>query len=139
MCKIADIVVLIMLSLCSISDWKKKTIPVLLLAVMSVVVVGLVFISHDVSLRMRLGGTLMGIVFLLISKFTREALGYGDSWLILILSVYLGFLQAISILFVASLAAGVVSLFCLWKHHWSRKATLPFVPFLTIAYLEVFL
>lgn len=51
------------------------------------------------------------MVFLLISKCTRESIGYGDSWLILLLGIQLGYLKAISVLFAASLLAGVASLF----------------------------
>lgn len=135
MCKIADWVILLLLGICSVSDAKKKTMPAVLLIVFSVTVVAFAWFDNAVSVRFRVGGILMGILFLLISKYTKEAVGYGDSWLILLLGIYLGYLQAFEVLFGASLLAGVVSVFFLWKRSWKKKATLPFVPFLTISYL----
>ena len=135
MCKIADGIILLLLGICSVSDARKKTMPAVLLIVFSVLVVVIAWFNHAVSTRLRAGGLLMGILFLLISKCTKEAVGYGDSWLILLLGIHLGYLQAFVVLFGASLLAGVVSVFFLWRCGWKKKATLPFVPFLTISYL----
>lgn len=135
MCKITDWIVCLMLGVCSISDWKKKEIPVIWLVIMSIAIGCFAVLSEAVSIRLRIGGILLGVLFLLISKCTKEAIGYADSWLVLLLGIYVGSLQAISILFAASMLAGIGSIFCLWKHHWKRSATLPFVPFLTISYL----
>lgn len=137
MCKIADVIVLALLAICGVSDWKKKTIPILYLLILSVTVVISSFLCTDVSIEHRIGGVLLGIFFLIVSKCTREAIGYGDSWLILFLGLQLGYLQAIGVLFVASMFAAVASLFFLWRCRWRRNSTLPFVPFLTIAYLAV--
>ena len=84
-----------------------------------------------------MGGIGIGILFFIVSKVTKEAIGYGDSWLILLLGLYLGASKVLQLLFAASLGAAVVSLFYLWKYHWKRNATLPFVPFLVLAYLGV--
>lgn len=139
MCKIADWIVFLLLSMCSISDFRKKTIPLVFLVILNVVVVCLVFVCNDVEMKYRLGGVFMGLLFLLISRFTREAIGYGDSWLILLLGIHMGYLGAISVLFLASLLAGFASLLLLWRCNWKRKATIPFVPFLTISYLGAIL
>lgn len=139
MCKIADWLVFLLLGLCGISDWKKKTIPILLLIVLSVVVVVFALLCNAVSIRLRMGGVVVGTLFLLISKCTKEAIGYGDSWLILLLGIHMGSLRATGVLFVAAVLSGIVSLFFLWKYHWKRTATLPFVPFLSISYLGAIL
>lgn len=135
MCKIADCIVCIMLIICSISDWKKKEISVIWLVVMSIVITCLAVLCDVVSIRLRMGGILLGLLFLLISKCTKQAIGYADSWLVLLLGIYMGSIQAINLLFCASLLAGGCSVFYLWKHHWKRNSTLPFVPFITISYL----
>ena len=135
MCKIADWMILLLLGACSVSDARKKTMPIVLLFVFSMAVAVFAVFDDSVSVRLRVGGVIMGILFLLISKCSKEAIGYGDSWLILLLGIYLGYLRAIGILFIASLIAGVVSVFYLWKRGWKKKATLPFVPFISISYL----
>lgn len=139
MCKIADWVVFALLTACSVSDWRKKTIPYVLLLTLGIAVVAFAFLCDGVSVKMRVGGVLMGVLFLLISKISREAIGYGDSFLILFIGIHMGSLVALGVLFIAALLTAVVSLFFLWKCHWKRHATLPFVPFLTISYLGAIL
>ena len=135
MCKIADWMILVLLGMCSVSDARKKTMPAVLLILFSIAVVGFALFDNAVSTRFRVVGLFMGLLFLLISKCSKEAIGYGDSWLILLLGIHLGYLRALGVLFGASLLAGVVSVLFLWKRGWKKKATLPFVPFLSIAYL----
>ena len=139
MCKIADWVVFALLAMCSISDCRKKTIPYVLLLGLGVIVVAFLFLDNGVSLRMRMGGVVLGVLFLFISKCTKEAIGYGDSFILLFLGIHMGILQVLGIVFVAALVAAVFSVFFLWKYHWKRQATLPFVPFLTISYMGAIL
>lgn len=139
MCKITDWIVFLLLGMCSVSDWKKRTIPILLLIGLSVVVVVCALLCNTVSIRLRVSGALMGVLFFLISKCTKEAIGYGDSWLILLLGIYMGILRATFVLFIAALLAAIASLFLMWKCQWKRTATLPFVPFLGVSYLGAML
>lgn len=139
MCKIAEWIVLLFLVACSFSDWKRKEIPLFFLLIMSAVVVLLAICCNTESIWSLLGGVLIGILFFVISKCTKEAIGYGDSWIILLLGVDLGGFQVLQLMFVASLAAGICSLFFMWRCHWKRNVTIPFVPFLTVAYLGVML
>ena len=139
MCQIENWVMFLLLVMCSVSDFKKKTMPAVLLIVFSITVLGFVIFGDSVGVRLRVGGAVLGILFLLISKCTKEAIGYGDSWLILLLGIQLGYLEAISVLFAASLLAAVASLFILWKCNWKRDTSLPFVPFLCISYLGAML
>lgn len=137
MCKIVEWFMLILFIVGSIYDWRKREIPILLLVVMSAVTAITVFVSDGVNLALRIVGGLMGFVFLFISKCTKEAIGYADSWIILLLGVQLGFRRAIQLLFGASLLAAIFSLFLIFICRWKRRATLPFIPFLTISYLGV--
>ena len=137
MCKIVDGIVLTLLGACALSDWRRREIPLLLLLITSVIVVVLSIFCKTERVGSILGGALIGVVFFCISKCTKEAVGYGDSWLILLLGINLGVRKLLQVLFAASLAAGIYSLLCLWKHHWKRSATIPFVPFLTAAYMGV--
>ena len=115
----------------SVCDWKKRTIPVKLLVVYTVAA----FICA--LFRIKIGGLLVGILFFLVSKITKEAIGYGDSWMITIFGMYLGGKELIRLLFTASFLACFVSLAIMWKQGWKREGSLPFVPFLTAGFLEV--
>lgn len=137
MCKIADWFVWMLFLICGIWDWRKKAIPVPLLVGMSIVVgVFMVFVERDMIFH-RIAGIAFGILLLGCSKWTKEAIGYGDSWLILLLGAYVGLFRMLLIVFIASVIAGIVALFCLWIKKWNKKITIPFVPFLVISYLGV--
>ena len=135
MYELADWIVLILLAGCAICDWRKKEIPLYLLIVMSVNVLLLSFCVGGPSVGSRVGGALIGILLFLVGRFTREAIGYGDSWIILLLGVYLGSMRVLELLLGASLLAALFSLFFLWKKHWKKKASIPFVPFLLVMYV----
>lgn len=137
MCKIADAVVFFMLAVAGVMDWRKKELPVWYLVGMSIGITIFAVCCKEIGLWHRLAGVALGVVFIGISKATKEAIGYGDSWLILLLGVHLGGLGALQVLFTASLFAAIYALFYLWIRKWRRNATLPFVPFLALAYVGV--
>lgn len=76
----------------------------------------------------------VGLAFLLVSRVTGEAFGYGDSLLILIAGCFLGFWGVLSLLAAAFLLAAGFSAIMLIRKRFSRKSAFPFVPFLMIAY-----
>ena len=90
MCKIEDFIMLLFLLWCSISDLRTKKIPTVLLIIMSltVIMIRLIFIRQEIAGMA--GGALMGAIFWLISKYTNQAIGYGDSWLLGNMGIYLG-------------------------------------------------
>lgn len=79
------------------------------------------------------GGT--GLVFLIISRVTKEAFGYGDSILITVTGCLIGFWNLLSVLMAAFFMAAMFSMFLLTVRHFSRKAVFPFVPFLAAGYI----
>ena len=99
----------------------------LLLAGVPVSVISGIFAADIPAVILTAGGA-VGILFLIISRSTGEAFGYGDSILILVMGSFLGFWNILSVLTAAFLLAAVFSGF-------TRKSAFPFVPFLTAAYL----
>lgn len=77
----------------------------------------------------------MGAVFLLLSRITGEAFGYGDSILILVMGSFLGIRNMIYILTAAFTLAAAVSIVLLASRKFNRKSSFPFVPFLAAAYI----
>lgn len=137
MCRISDVVVLIFLLLCSVSDIRTKRISTKVLIGMSLVLVVFRLLADYKTIVAAVYGMGIGVIFLLISRFTKEAIGYGDSWIILLLGGYLGGEKLLLLITIAFFFAGLVSLAgFVWKK-WSRKYTIPFIPFLTLAYAGV--
>ena len=137
MCQVANWFVLILLAVASVIDWRKREIPITLLFIMSAGITIFAIYCKDITIWYRLAGGALGMMLFVVSTVTKEAIGYGDSWLILLLGVQLGIFRVLQLLFTASLLAVIFAVFYLWVRKWNRKATLPFVPFLTIAYLGV--
>lgn len=137
MCQVGDWVVGGFLVVCGILDWRKRELPVVLLGTMSLTVVTIVCFCGWTPLFSRAVGFLVGISFFFISKWTNQVIGYGDSWIILLLGIYLGSFNALQVLFVGSTLSAFGSLILLWKNRWNRNLRIPFVPFLAIAYLGV--
>lgn len=73
----------------------------------------------------------------MLSKWTREGLGYGDSWMILILGISLGLWDILLLLSIALICSGILAIMLLIRGKWSRKVSFPFVPFLMLGYVGV--
>ena len=70
-------------------------------------------------------GALAGAMLLLTARLTREAVGYGDGWLVTVLGLYLGFWQLMEVLASAWVLLACAACICLARKRWSRKAALP--------------
>lgn len=137
MCEVVKWIEILFLTVISVWDIRKKEIPFIALLMMSGVMILARIFLIDESIVSTLGGILVGILFFAMSKCTGESIGYGDSWIILLLGIYLGGKKIVELVLIASFVACVFSLICCAKNGWKRKQTIPFVPFLTIAYLGV--
>lgn len=82
-----------------------------------------------------MGGIGIGILFLLVSKVTGESMGYGDSWTILIMGMYLGIWELIEVLAGAFFLLAIFSVIGLTVKKMSKRLRIPFLPFLAAGYL----
>lgn len=106
----------------------------LLLAGIPASVISGIFAADIPAVLLTAGGA-VGILFLIISRSTGEAFGYGDSILIMVMGSFLGFWNILSVLTAAFLLAAVFSAVMMASRGFTRKSAFPFVPFLTAAYL----
>ena len=139
MCEIEHGLVAVLLGIIAYRDLRTKQISCLSLVLMAVLVLVLRRIFVEDSMWSTLGGVAVGISFFFISKYSRESVGYGDSWLILLLGIFLGGKMIMELVFVASFLAALYSIGYGFIRGWNRKNTIPFIPFLTLAYLGVVL
>ena len=135
MCEIVKWVVFVLLCACSISDCRKKQIPIPLLLLLGVVVCVSLFVCETPSGSDRIGGALLGLLLFLVSKCTREAIGYGDGFGVVVLGMVEGFSKTIQIVWLAFILSGIYGLWQLIILRKGKTDSIPFFPFLFLAKL----
>lgn len=78
---------------------------------------------------------LVGIVLYLISILSHGKVGKGDAFLVTSMGVYLGFWNNLTILWMASVMAAIFGVVACVFFRKEKEESLPFVPFLLVAYL----
>ncbi|MBO5461092.1 MAG: prepilin peptidase [Ruminococcus sp.] len=136
---LADSICLIYLAILSVQDIRNHTVSLRFLAAGGMAAAVWQIICKEQTIQMCAAGIFAGLIFVGISRLTREALGYGDSILILILGIYEGFRYQMSIIGIAFTISAVFSIAVLIIKKWNRKKAFPFIPFLTLGYLVVFI
>lgn len=129
--------VIIFLLICTVIDIKTRKLPVWFMVVGTILAVIFRFLNWGQDTIVWMGGILIGVAFLLLSKYTKEEFGYGDSWMILILGISLGLWDVLLLLSIALTCSGLLALVLLKGEGWSRKVSFPFVPFLMLGYVGV--
>ena len=139
MCEIEQVIVTVLLMVMAYRDLRTKQVSCLALVIMAILVVVIRMLFVEDTIWSTLGGVAVGISFFLISKYSRESVGYGDSWLILLLGVLIGGKKVMEVIFIASFMAALFSVGYGLVRGWNRKNTIPFIPFLALAYVGVVL
>lgn len=135
--EIENVLVALVLGTVAYRDWRTKQISCLSLFVMSILIVLLRIILVEDTIWSTLGGAAVGAGFFLFSKCSKESIGYGDCWIVLLLGVFLGGKTLMEVVFVAMLLTSLFSLgFCMVRG-WKKQYTIPFAPFLAVAYMGV--
>lgn len=135
MWKISKMICLLILLVLSVKDIRTRTVSLNLLLAAGICSVIYQIAYGKENMPLVAGGMAVGALFLLVSKITEEGLGYGDSFGIFILGTYLGFFDLVSVLMTAFFLLLCVSIPMLIRRKMSKKAALPFYPFLTGGYL----
>ncbi len=132
---VSRIVAMVILTGLSFMDYKIRKVPrdVLLLCMAGTVLYQAV--TQNTDWMVSLGGGLIGMIFIGISKITREAIGYGDSLAILILGIYLGVWGLLEVLATSFFILGILALGCVALRQKKKSLAFPFYPFLTVGYL----
>ena len=132
---ICQCIFLVYIAALAVMDFKYRKLPLkTLLSGLFIAAAGCLC-GREISPVLLATGGCMGIVFLRISRVSGESFGYGDSILILVMGMFLGFGNIIYLLMGAFSMAAVFSIVMLIKTQFSRKSAFPFVPFLAAAYI----
>lgn len=124
----------IYLGILAIRDVRDRTISWTGIVIGFLMLAGSQWILSE-AYEQRVLGVLLGVLFLAISKITKESIGYGDSWIFLILGGVLGIWQLLICLIIAFLTCFVYGIVMIAIKKCRIKEEVPFLPFLFIAYL----
>lgn len=120
-------------------DLKTRELPVWFLAVFGVLAMICDLAWKYQSLTEMMLGCIVGGSFLVIGLFTKEAIGYGDGLGIMILGIFRGGTGLLQVLFGAFLLSGAYGLWKVFGRRESLHETMPFFPFLLLAWIGVIL
>lgn len=117
------------------TDFKKKKIYAV--SVIGFIIIGVIIfiIKKDHEFFSLLGGLAIGLLVLIVSRLSSQAVGFGDGLIFLVTGVYLGFSRNLALLLYGLLICGVVSLVLVTFRKWKMKNEIPFVPFVFIAFI----
>lgn len=122
------------LLICSIKDMRYGLVERNIMGIYGLLLV----LGHGMIKDSSMGGILLGLIpgtaALILSKISREALGYGDSLLILLMGGSLGLGDTMEVILLALFFSSMWSLFLLSVKKVNRKQEIPFVPFLLIGF-----
>lgn len=139
--QLMNITILVTLSVLiyiAIRDIREKTIPVSFVVI--VTVFGLINQGMSSCSTGAFGFEVLGLIIgtcllLLVSKLTKEQLGYGDGLVFMMMSALASWELAATAFVLAFLFSGVVGLVLIAVNRKRRGQTMPFVPFITVAYM----
>lgn len=130
--------VAVVLIVCAVADIKKQEISVWLFVILGIAaIVGCVTCEEQRG-YMIVVSMLPGVLLMILAKVTEQSIGYGDGMILAEIGLAAGVGKCMLILAAALAMAGIFSLGVIVIKKVDKKYTIPFVPFITVAYVVVF-
>lgn len=129
-----SVVLLILLMICAIEDFKRKEVTVTYILLFGIAGVVLHLFYPNCSIYSILWGLLLGISVMAVSLLSRGSIGMGDGILLAVTGIYLGGYENLELFLVGLFLAGIWSLGLLVLKKKKRKEQIAFIPFLLVAY-----
>ena len=126
---------LLFLGIGSYFDLKEQKLPLWFLLSFGLGGIMLNLFFRYQSLEELLAGLFVGAVFLMAAWASRESIGYGDGIGLMVLGCMEGFGRMIPVIFGAFLLSAGFGMWKLVRRRESRESTMPFFPFLLIAWM----
>lgn len=127
----------IYLGVCSMTDIRKREIPLLVTGGMMALGLIMQILFGKISWLMWGGGILLGVCLAGVSRITNEALGYGDCLCVMAVGACLGAVQNMELFLAGLTLAAIFSAGLLASGKADRKYKLPFLPFLFAAHIGI--
>ena len=129
----------LLLLLAGVEDIRKKKIHVVYIIAMGIVALFGCFFREKYNWYGGLGGFLIGVCMLGISRISNEQIGRGDGMVIAAIGLLCGMRNTLGIVCFASLFMVIPALFVIVCKKASKKTRLPFLPALFLGYVVTLL
>ena len=129
-----EILLFLFLAVCSVFDGLRKQIPLVVvwLGMLTAVCLRANGIMEEQDVTAVLLSLIPGAGFFLLSFLTREKVGYGDGWVVLMIGLFSGFSRCFMILLIGLLLESAVAIILLALKKIQRDREIPFSPFLLL-------
>lgn len=128
-------VIIVFLIPCTITDLKSKTIPIWWTVVFGISAMIYQIFWKKQKLEAILFSMIIGVTLLVAAKISNQRIGYGDGIIFLILGLWIGFWDGISLLFFSLILSSIISVYLIIVRRKGRDYRIPFIPFVTAAYI----
>lgn len=127
-----EVLLFFFLGICAVLDGMEKKIPitVIWLGIITAIVLHVQGITGDESWVDTGMSVLPGMLFWMLSFVTREKVGYGDGWMLVMIGLFTGLWRCFLILLVGLISESLVVLVLLTIKKVSKNCQIPFAPFL---------
>lgn len=132
-------ILMITIFVCGVQDlYKKKVYLWFIITGALLITICIPFCSTN-QIADRIAGVIIGVIIILISVATAGKIGLGDGILLCVTGLGIGFWPNLEMFAIALTLAALVSIFLLIFRMANRKKSIPFIPFLFMSYLILFL
>ena len=129
--EIKEKIALLFILICAVYDCKTKEIPVWIITLFGTIAIIIMAASGNKEDVMPvIYAFVPGAFLLLLSLCTKESVGYGDGFVVLVIGLLVGFAPCVSAVCAAFVLSGIFSFFLLILHRINVKSRLAYMPFL---------
>jgi len=130
--------VALVMIICTIADIKRKEVSVWLFVLLGITTIIGCILCGEQRGYMIVAGVVPGILLVILAKITEQSIGYGDGIILAEIGLITGVGKCMLILAAALAMAGIFSLAIVVIKKVDKRHKIPFVPFMTAAYMAVF-
>lgn len=129
-----ELLLFLFLGVCALFDGLYRQIPLAIvwLGMLTAVCLHIFGAMGETGIFAAVLSLIPGMGFFLLSFYSREKVGYGDGWTLLMIGLFLGAYRCFLTLFVGLLAESMVVMVLLMLRKIRRNKEIPFVPFLLL-------
>jgi len=129
-----EIVLFVFLGICAIWDVREKEIPltVVWIGIAAAAILRISGATGDGTWWAAVSSLFPGVMFWVLSFVTREKVGYGDGWMLIMTGLFVGLWKCFLVLLIGLAAESMMALVLLAVKRITKDREIPFAPFLLL-------